>query len=109
MILIIIFSMTVFFQSSAQEISFYNLKVKIDVPSKKVFIDGFINADFKNSDTLNLVLWKYSSIKEINNKDKNIKYHFDTLTSSPIMYIPNGRKLLVVKSNNRQQQAITLF
>ncbi|MGB8319715.1 MAG: M1 family aminopeptidase [Ignavibacteriaceae bacterium] len=85
------------------------MKVKIDVPSKKVFIDGFINADFKNSDTLNLVLWKYSSIKEINNKDKNIKYHFDTLTSSPIMYIPNGRKLLVVKSNNDSSRQSLYF
>ncbi|MGA9294080.1 MAG: M1 family aminopeptidase [Ignavibacteriaceae bacterium] len=85
------------------------MKVKIDVPSKKVFIDGFINADFKNSDTLNLVLWKYSSIKEINNKDKNIKYHFDTLTSSPIMYIPNGRKLLVVKSNNSSSRQSLYF
>jgi hypothetical protein len=94
----IIFSASVFVKLSAQEILSYNLKVQIDVPSKKIFVDGFINADFKNSDTLNLVLWQYSSIKEINNKDNDIRFYFDTSTSSPIMYIPNGRKLVIVKS-----------
>lgn len=96
---VIITFLVAFFQINAQEISFYDFKVKIDVHSKKVFVDGFINADFKDKDTLNLVLWKYSSIKEINNKNKNIKFYFDTLTTSPIMYIPNGRKLIVVKPN----------
>ena len=107
--LIFIFSSAVFIRVSAQEISFYNLKVKIDAPSKKVFVDGFINADFKDSDTLNLVLWQNSSIKEINNKDKNIKFYFDTSASSPIMYIPNGRKLVVVKSDDDSSKQFLYF
>lgn len=102
--LILIFSTAVFFKLSAQEISSYNLKLQIDVPSKKVFIDGLITADFKNRDTLNLILWQYSSIKEINNSDKNIKYYFDTSTASPIMYIPTGRRLVIVKSGKESSK-----
>ncbi len=107
--LIFILFMTIFFQLSAQEISSYNLKVQIDVPLKKVFINGLINADFQNKDTLNLVLWKCSSIKEINNKDKNIEFSFDTLSASPIMYIPNGRKLVVVKSGKDNSKQSLYF
>ena len=106
---LIITFFTAFFHVNAQEISFYDFTVKIDVPSKTVFVDGFINADFKNQDTLSLVLWKYSSIKEINNSDKNIKFYFDTLTASPIMYIPNGRKLIVVKSDNDSSKQSVYF
>ncbi|MEJ2617673.1 MAG: hypothetical protein P8Z35_22150, partial [Ignavibacteriaceae bacterium] len=107
--LILIISTAASFKLSAQEISSYNLKLQIDVPSKKVFIDGFINADFKNRDTLNLVLWQYSFIKEINNKDKNIKYYFDTSSASPIMYIPFGRKLVVVKSGKDSSKQSLYF
>ena len=105
--LVIILSAAASVKLPAQEISFYNLDVKIDVPSKKVFVDGFVSADFKNSDTLKMVLWKFSSIKEISNKDKDIRFYFDTSAASPIMYIPNGRKLVIVKSHkNLSKQSL---
>ena len=101
---IIIFFPVAVFQLYAQEISFYDFVVKIDVPSKKVFVEGFINADFENTDTLQLVLWKYSSLTEINNKDNSIKFYFDTTAPSPIMYIPNGSRLTVVKPDNESRK-----
>ena len=85
------------FQAKTQVITSYNLNVKIDVESKKLFVKGDIQIDFGNQDSIVLVLWKNSNIHSITKGKDKINFRFDTLSESPIMYIPNGRKLIVYK------------
>lgn len=87
----------------AQEVKSYDLNVTINVKSKNVSVNGIINIDFQAKDTINLILWRNSIIKEIKYESTPIKYSFDTLSPSPIMYIPNGRliKIIKPKSSNR--------
>lgn len=80
-----------------QEITSYDFDVKIDVKSKEVFVKGFINIDFKDKDTITFLLSKNSVINEISSTNANIKYEFDTASASP-MYIPDGKNLIVIKS-----------
>jgi hypothetical protein len=81
----------------AQEITFYNLDIKIDVNQKNVQVSGTMEVDFQNKDTLNLILWKYSDIREISADNSKLKYNFDTVSPSPIIYIKKGGNLKIIK------------
>jgi hypothetical protein len=83
--------------SFAQKKEVFDLELRVDVQNKKISVEGNATADFKNNDTLKLVLWKYSSIKKIASSDSKINYFFDTLSASPAMYIAGGRSLYVIK------------
>lgn len=94
----------------AENIKSYDLDVLIDVKTRDVITSGIINIDFQEKDTINLVLWKNSLIKEIKYKSKPVKYSFDSLSPSPIIYIPNGRILTIIKppkSNNIIQLSLS--
>jgi len=82
-----------------QQISSYDMSVGIDVSHKTIQVNGTMDVDFRHKDTLSLVLWKNSVIHSISLDDVLLSYKFDTTSQSPIMYIPNGRRLLIVKSN----------
>jgi hypothetical protein len=96
-LLLILLSVTILY---GQEIKSYNLSVKIDAAGKKVDVSGFLNINFKGKDSISLVLWKDSKIKSITSKNVSVKFVFDTSSVTPIMYIPNGRKLTLVKSSH---------
>src|SRR3989339_368207 len=84
-------------QLYAQEILSYDLDVKIDVNKKCVDVEGSVDVDFNGKDSINLVLWKNTEIKEISSDGKNLKYLFDTLSPTPVMYIINGSSLTIKK------------
>jgi hypothetical protein len=92
-----------------QEIKSYDLSVKIDVNAKNVDVSGFVNINFKGKDSIDLILWKNSTIKSITGNKTSIKFFFDTLSASPIMYIPNGRKLTLTKSANTNDEQSVVF
>jgi len=102
--LIVLFSLTTIL---GHEITSYDFNVKIDVKEKQIHVDGFTNIDFKDKDSLNLVLWKNATIKEISSKGEELKYNFDTSSGSPIMYIKEGRSLTVYRADNgKNMQAV---
>jgi hypothetical protein len=79
--------------SNGQEIKSYNLNIKIDAGSKKIEVEGFLDIDFKNQDSISLILWKNSTIYTISSNSTGVRYIFNTLSKSPIIYIPDGAKL----------------
>ncbi|HJV77707.1 MAG TPA: M1 family aminopeptidase [Paludibacter sp.] len=97
------------FKINAQEIKAYNFDVKIDVVSKQLHVKGAIDIDFKNSDSISLMLWKNSNIHSIISDQKHVSYHFDTISPSPIMYIPNGGKLIIYKQRKSKEKQSIIF
>jgi len=92
-----------------QEIKAYNFNVRIDVVSKRLYVKGTIDIDFKGKDTISVVLWKNSNIHSIIRNQKQVKYFFDTISPSPIMYIPNGRNLLIYKQTKSKENQSIIF
>jgi hypothetical protein len=91
--------------SFGQEIKSYNLNVKIDIESKKLEVEGFLEIDFNNQDSISLILWKNSTIYTISSNSTDVQYTFNTKSKSPIIFIPNGGKLTLAnpaKGNNLQ-------
>jgi len=76
-----------------QEIKHYDLKVKFNVPQRKVEVTGTINFNLNNKDSISLILWKNTDIKSITIAGKSVDFSFDKEGKSPIYYIPNGGKL----------------
>ena len=93
--IILLFILTSLLQG--QEVTSYNLDIKIDVNKKSINVEGSVDVDFKSKDSINLVLWKNTDIKEISCDGKNLKYLFDTLSPTPVMYIINGSSLTIKK------------
>jgi len=83
-----------------QEIKSYNLDINIDVKLKQINVKGTIDIDFEKQDSISLVFWKNSTIHEISSKQNSVSYTFDTLSSSPITFIRNGRKLSLKNPEN---------
>lgn len=77
------------------EIKSYQFNVEIDVKRKLINVEGDVEIDFKNGDSINLILWGKTIIKEIEYDGQPLVYIFDTISKSPIMYIPDGRMLTV--------------
>ncbi|MDR1056332.1 MAG: hypothetical protein LBL90_11070 [Prevotellaceae bacterium] len=91
------------------QIESYQLNLYIDVESKAIKVDGYVNVNFHNNDSINLVLWGKTDIEEINCNGQNVKYYFDTLSKSPIIYIPDGRKLTVEKVRDTSKKQKLYF
>ncbi len=78
------------------EVESYKLDIKIDVKSRTVDVEGYVNIDFHNQDSINFILWRNTKIHEIKYKKRNLAYTFDTISKSPIIYIPNGGKITLI-------------
>lgn len=95
--------------SYGQEISSYNFNVNIDVTSRKVAVKGSVEIDFKSHDSISLVLWKNTNIKSIRFNMDEVPYRFDTISPSPVIYIPNGRSLVLHKPAKSKERETIFF
>jgi hypothetical protein len=89
--------------SYGQEILSYDLNVSIDVLPRKLHVKGSAKIDYKKSDSISLILWKNTVIQSINSKGSPIRYMFDTISPSPVMYIPGGGRLVVYKPSQSNE------
>lgn len=81
----------------AQEVRNYNLSVNLDIKQNAVHVEGAMKIDFKDKDTIALVLWKQTTIRTIKGKRTKIAFRFDTVAPSPILFVSNGRVLTLTK------------
>ncbi len=85
----------------AQEALSHDIAVSVDARHRAILVHDSMCIDFQGKDSLSLVLWKNTQIHSITLGHVPATYTFDTSSPSPIMYIPNGRKLVIVNSNPR--------
>jgi len=87
-----------------QEVKHYELKVKFNVPKRIIDVEGTVNFDLDNQDSITFTLWKNADIKNITINGKKVDYSFDTIGKSPNYYIPNGGKLTIknIKKNKEE-------
>ena len=90
-LLLIVFTTAIF----GQEVKHYDIRVKFDIPQKKIDVEGTIRFDQNNQDSIFFTLWKVTDIKSITIRGKNVSFSFDTIGKSPISYIPYGGKLTI--------------
>lgn len=85
--------------AKAQKVTNYNLSVNLDMKQHLVHVEGAMKVDFKDKDTIALVLWQKTSIHAIKGNHNEIAFRFDTVAPSPILYIPNGSPLTLTKKS----------
>jgi hypothetical protein len=85
--------------TECQEILSHHMTANIDVPHRIIRVRDSMNVDFRGRDSLSFVLWKNTLIHSISLGHAQLPYSFDTSSQSPIMYIPNGGRLLIVRTN----------
>ncbi len=78
-----------------QQIKSYDLDVSIDVPTKKIKVEGSINIDFENQEHISTVMWKNTIIHAIKVNNSPVSYSFETSKPSPIIFIDEGRGLII--------------
>ncbi len=88
--------------SFGQEVKHYDFNVDINVKDKLVEVDGFIEVDFQNKDSIELILWKKTIIKSIQSENKEMVYTFNTESKSPSQYIPKGSSLIITNHGNEK-------
>lgn len=94
----LIFALTLILTGiSAQKINSYDFDVKINIKSKIVDVICEIKVDFENKDSMSFILWKNTNIQSISHGKQPFKYIFDTAAASPVMFIPNGKSLILKK------------
>lgn len=81
----------------SQEVKNYSFSVNLDMKQNKVHVEGSMKVDFKDKDTIALVLWKQTSIQTIKGSRSKIAFRFDTVAPSPILFVSNGRVLTLTK------------
>jgi hypothetical protein len=96
-------------QLTGQEIKSYNLNVNIDTKTKKLHVEGLIDIDYGSRDTISLVLWRNSNIQSINFSRTPLRFIFDTISPSPSIYIPDGRKLNVIRPGGSKEHQSVFF
>lgn len=106
---LILFCLSSICHISAQIVTSYDLDVNIDAGSQTVYVNGVVDIDFERQDSVALILWKNTLIREITCNDEPLNYAFDTLSASPIMYIPNGSELTITKMPGSQQKQSIKF
>ena len=92
-----------------QEISSYDFDMNINVLSKKIHVKCTVEIDFNDKDNIIFVLWKNTKIHSISCKQEDIYYFFDTLSPSPVMFIPNGGSLNIKKPEGNEEKQTILF
>ena len=92
---------------SGQQIKYYDLELKINVPERKIDVNGTVQIDLNDEDSISLILWKNTDINSINIDKKQVDYLFDTLGQSPNYFIPNG-KSLTLKNLKSDKDEITV-
>ncbi len=80
-----------------QEVHSYNLDVYINMENKSIHVDGYLEIDFSNEDSLNFTLCKYTRIERIEINQIPCNYRFDSLGDSPNFFVPNGKNLTINK------------
>lgn len=88
----------------SQQIKSYDLDVNIDIHSKKINVKGVIAIDFENHKSISTVLWKNTKINEISSSKTPISYVFETSKPTPIIFIDEGRGLIISNTSNKQGQ-----
>lgn len=91
-------------QTLAQEIKFYDFDINIDILEKKLHVKCIIDIDFEDNDSISFLLWKNSTIHSISYRENPLSYVFDTVPSAPIMFIPNGRSLILKKIDGTDRE-----
>ncbi len=94
---------------NGQDISSYTFDINIDVLSKKLHVKCKVEIDFNDKDSVVFVLWKNTTINAISIKQATVYYCFDTLSPSPVIFIPNGGCLSIRKpEGNNEAQTVCL-
>jgi hypothetical protein len=93
--------------SSGQEVHSYHLDIHINLESRSLHVDGYVDVDFQNNDSLNFILWKYSAIEKIEIGNIPCVFSFDTMAASPSFFTPKGKTLTVkrpveIKGSNQR-------
>jgi hypothetical protein len=103
-ILTILFFFLLTIVAYGQEVKHYDLKVKFNVPKRIIEVEGNVNIDLNNQDSITFTLWKGSYIDNITIDGKSVDYSFDTIGISPNFYIPNGGKLIIKNIKKTQEE-----
>ena len=92
----------------SQQIKSYDLDVQIDIRSKKIKVKGTIAIDFESQKRISTVLWKHTIINEISSGKTPISYAFETSKPTPIIFIDEGRGLIIPNPSNKKG-AVPIF
>lgn len=84
-----------FVNSFAQQIKSYDLKVAVDVYTKKIQVNGQIIIDFEGKESISTVLWKNTKIAEVSSKKSKLDYVFETDKPTPVIYIDDGKEFVI--------------
>ncbi len=79
--------------TNAPTVKRYDILLDIDVEKKTLAVTLTAQIDFKGSKSIDFTLWKYSDIKHIRSKNKELAYSFDTKAKSSNTYIRQGAPL----------------
>ena len=79
-----------------QQAKHYDFKVKFDIPQRRIDVEGTINFDLNNQDSIVFILWKNTNIKSITIDGKKANFSFDTIGELPYRYCDGGK--LIIKN-----------
>ena len=85
----------------------YDILLDIDVEKKTLAVTLTAQIDFKGSKSIDFTLWKYSDIKHIRSKNKELAYSFDTKAKSSNTYIRQGAPLRLTVPKKKGVCSIT--
>lgn len=93
---------------SAARMEKQNLDVDIDVKNKRVHVKGYVEVDFKDENSIEVILFKNIRINNItDSNNQHLRYVFDIISKYPIVYIPDGRMLTIYRqSGSKDKQSI---
>lgn len=93
--------------TNAPTVKRYDILLDIDVEKKTLAVTLTAQIDFKGSKSIDFTLWKYSDIKHIRSKNKELAYSFDTKAKSSNTYIRQGAPLRLTVPKKKGVCSIT--
>jgi aminopeptidase N len=90
----------------SQHVAHYAMDVSVDMRSRSMGIDALVTLDSAATDSITFLLWKNTRINSVEAGGKPLSYFFDTASASPMMYIANGRKLVIAGAAGSTQIAL---
>ena len=93
--------------TNAPTVKRYDILLDIDVEKKTLAVTLTAQIDFKGSKSIDFTLWKYSDIKHIRSKNKELTYSFDTKAKSSNTYIRQGAPLRLTVPKKKGVCSIT--